>query len=134
MQALFSSQAYILLVPEKTDIHRGKRLRSLREATGLSQRELARHLGVHYSNISYWESTGIIPRSSVLAPMAKILGVSVETLLGENARAKRVIAPSGRARLAFDAVSKLPKRQQQKIVEVVEGFVFLHSNGHKQAA
>lgn len=119
-------------MPEKTDPTRGKRLRSLREATGLSQRELARHLGVHYSNISFWESTGLIPRSSVLTPMAKILGVSVEQLLGNGSHAKRVATPSGRARLAFEAVSKLPRRQQQKIVEVVEAFVERQDNGQKQ--
>jgi hypothetical protein len=40
-----------------------------------------------------------------------------------------VAVPSGRARLAFDAVSKLPKRQQQKIVEVVEALVEKHASG-----
>ena len=134
MQAFFSSQPYISRMAEKTDPLRGKHLRALREATGLSQRELARQLDVHHSNIGFWETTGIIPRSGVLSPMAKILGVTVEQLLGEKNRAKHLIVPSGRARLAFDAISKLPKRQQQKIVEVVEAFVEHQSNGHKQAA
>ena len=132
MQAFSDSQRYILDVSNSPT--RAAKFRTLREATGLSQRELARQLDVHHSNLSYWERTGNLPGSDLLPQLAKILGVSVETLLGEKARAKRMIAPSGRARLAFDAVSKLPKRQQQKIVEVVEGFVFLHSNGHKQAA
>jgi transcriptional regulator with XRE-family HTH domain len=103
--------------------HRGQRLRALREATGLSQRELAKQLAVHHSNISYWENSGQMPRSEVLVPMAKILGVGVEQLLGESPKARHIAPPSGRARLAFDAVSKLPKRQQQKIVEVVEALV-----------
>ena len=89
---------------------------------------MARQLGVHYSNISYWESTGLIPRSNVLAPMAQLLGVSVAQLLGEPGKRKAVAAPSGRARLAFDKVSKLPKRQQLKILEVVEAFVNQHAS------
>jgi len=106
------------------DPSRAKKLRSLREAAGLSQRELARALDVHYSNVSFWERSGTLPRSEVLAPMSKILGVSVEALLGENPKAKAATAaPAGRARLAFDAVSKLPKRQQEKILSVVEAFV-----------
>jgi len=113
---------------------RSAKFRKLREATGLSQRELARQLGVHHSNLSYWERTGNLPGSDLLPQLAKILGVDVAVILDESSRAKRIAAPIGRARLAFDAVSKLPKRQQQKIVEVVEGFVALHSNGHKQAA
>jgi hypothetical protein len=59
--------------------------------------------------------------------MAKVLGVTVDTLLGERVRAARVAKPIGRARMAFQAVSRLPKRQQQKIVEVVEAFVAQHA-------
>lgn len=66
-------------------------------------------------------------RSDVLPAMADALGVRVEELLGHEVKRKISAAPSGRARLAFDAVSKLPKRQQQKIVEVVEAMVEKHS-------
>lgn len=128
MQALFASHLYDDFMKEKNATNAGQRLRTLREAAGLSQREMARQLNVHYSNISYWESTGLIPRSNVLAPMAQLLGVSVEQLLGEASKRKAVAVPSGRARLAFDKVSKLPKRQQQKILEVVEAFVNQHAN------
>ena len=95
-------------------------------------RELARQIGEQPSNINYWETSGNLPRSDVLIPMAKVLGVTVEELLGQP-KPRRVVAPSGRARLAFDAVSKLPKRQQQKIVDVVEAFVAQNSNGNGMA-
>jgi transcriptional regulator with XRE-family HTH domain len=85
---------------------------------------LARALDVHHSNVGFWERTGVPPRSDLLIKMAEILGVSVDALLGENPRAKAAAAaPAGRARLAFAAVSKLPKRQQEKILSVVEAFV-----------
>lgn len=106
------------------DPARAHQLSKLRKAAGLSQRELANALGVHHSNIGFWERTGIAPRGEVLPRMAEILGVSVDSLLGENPRAKAAAAaPAGRARLAFTAVSKLPKRQQEKILSVVEAFV-----------
>lgn len=106
------------------DASRAHQLRKHREAAGLSQRELARALDVHHSNVGFWERTGVPPRSDLLAAMAEILGVSVDALLGENPRAKAAAAaPAGRARLAFTAVSKLPKRQQEKILSVVEAFV-----------
>jgi putative transcriptional regulator len=106
------------------DPARAKKLRSLRVAAGISQRELARALGVHHSNVGYWERSGVIPRSDVLAPMAKLLGVSVEVILGENPKAKSAsAAPAGRARLAFDAVTKLSRSEQEKILSVVEAFV-----------
>jgi len=97
-------------------------LRSLREKAGLSLRELARQIGEHPSNVSYWETSGHPPRSDVLLPMARALGVTVEELLGET-KPRRAIAPGGKARQVFTAVSLLPRRQQQKIVEVVEALV-----------
>ena len=128
MQDLFISLPYDAVMNENNP-QRGLRLRRLREAAGLSQRELADRLGLHHSNIGYWERSGNLPRSDVLAPMAKILGVSVDDLLGERVRPSRAAKPSGRARLAFDAVSRLPKRQQHKIVEVVEAFVAQQGGG-----
>jgi transcriptional regulator with XRE-family HTH domain len=120
MQELFPESPYLLLMAK------GK-LRLLREAAGISQRELARQIGEQQSNVRYWETTGKIPRSNVLVPMAKALGVTVEELLGE-AKAKRAPAPGGKVRQVFEAVSKLPRRQQQKIVEVVEALVSQHSD------
>jgi transcriptional regulator with XRE-family HTH domain len=127
MQAFFTSQWYASPMNGKTSEQRGKHLRGLREASGLSQRELAQRLGVHHSNIGFWESGATPPRSDVLPGMADALGVRVEELLGHEVKRKIIAAPSGRARLAFDAISKLPKRQQQKIVEVVEAMVEKHS-------
>ena len=98
------------------------RLRILRETAGLSLREVARRIGEHPSNVSYWETSGKIPRSDVLAPMAKALGVTVNELLGE-AQPNRAAPPGGRLGEVFDSVSKLPRRQQQKVIEFVEAFV-----------
>ena len=99
------------------------RLRKLRLAAGLSVRELARQVGQQPTNVSYWERTGKIPRSEVLMDMARVLGVSVEELLGETPPRKNSGSPAGKLGRAFEAVSKLPRRQQQKIIEVVEALV-----------
>ncbi|MGH8021312.1 MAG: helix-turn-helix domain-containing protein [Opitutaceae bacterium] len=106
------------------------RLRLLRQRAGLSLRELARILGEQPSNVNYWETRDALPRSDVLLPIANALGVTVEELLGEDAP-KRVMTPAGRARLAFDKVSRLPRRQQDKIIAVVEAFVAQHETSEK---
>jgi transcriptional regulator with XRE-family HTH domain len=128
MQELFSLQVY-----NAEMIKAASRLKMLREAAGISQRELARQIGERHSNIQFWEMSGKTPRSDVLASMAKVLGVSVEELLGEP-KPKRS-APAGRLGRIFEAVSRLPRRQQQKVIEMAEGFLVLHknaqhSNGH----
>ena len=71
MQDNFSVMAYAVTMTAKnhcTD------LKALREAAGLSLRELACQIGEDHSNVRYWETSGHTPRSDVLIPMAKALG------------------------------------------------------------
>ena len=121
IQALFSDRVYGALMATKSN------LRRLREAAGLSVRELARQIGESNTNVSYWERSGQIPRSDVLAPMAKALGVTVEELLGQP-RPKRNGAPGGRLGQVFQEVGRLPRRQQDKIIEVVQALVAQHAS------
>lgn len=67
--------------------HPRNNLRMLREAKGISMRELARKLQIDHSNLGYWERSGRPPKSDLLLQMAEILECSIEELLGVN-RAK----------------------------------------------
>jgi len=127
MQEFFTRLAYPPLMAN--DPARGKQLTVFREAAGLSMRELARQIGVDHSNVRYWEQSGTAPRSDVLIPMAKALGVTIDELLGQP-KPKRVITPAGKMRQLFDAASKLPRSQQEKILAILEPFVTKHVNGH----
>jgi transcriptional regulator with XRE-family HTH domain len=108
-------------------------LRQLREVAGLSVRELARQISESPTNVSYWERSGQIPRSDVLLPIAKALGVTVHDLLGEP-KPGRVVAPGGKLGQVFEQVGKLPRRQQQKVIEMAEGFLALHKNTNGKPA
>jgi len=55
--------------------------------------------------------------------MARILGVAVEDIIGDPDENRRPTLPASRLGKAFDSVSKLPRRKQNKIVEVVEALV-----------
>lgn len=135
MQAISVSPVYFVAMKDDNQIQaRGQRLRNSREKAGLTQRELAARLELHHSNIGYWERSGNLPGPAVLIPMAKVLGVTASSLIGEDRRSTPASKPIGRARMAFEAVSRLPKRQQQKIVEVVEAFVAQQSSVQRQSA
>jgi transcriptional regulator with XRE-family HTH domain len=101
----------------------GQHLAELRKAAGLSQRELARLLGMTNTNISFWEHSDKPPRSDVLPKMAKILGVSVADLIGENSEIEKKAVPTGKAHEIFVRVSRLPRRKREKIIEVVSALV-----------
>jgi transcriptional regulator with XRE-family HTH domain len=106
-----------------------RRLAELRQAAGLSQSQLAEKVGVNASNIAFWELSGTPPRGEVLPKLAHALGVSVDALLGVTPPKPKKQAAKGRLQLVFESASKLPRRQQQKIAEVVEALVAQRVNG-----
>lgn len=60
-------------------------IRSLREAAGLTQKQLAEKLGVTDKAVSKWETGRGLPDITLLEPLATALGVSVaELLAGER--------------------------------------------------
>lgn len=101
----------------------GKRLASARERAGLSQTELGEKLGLSQRAIAHWERGTTALRPDQLDTLAKALTVSVDELVSGHKIQPVQTGPTGRIRQVFEAVSKLPRRQQDKIVEVVEAFV-----------
>jgi transcriptional regulator with XRE-family HTH domain len=104
------------------------RLRALREAAGLSQRELARQLGISQPSYVAWESYNVALKAEQLTKLAEALGVTVEQLFEETATGKQQRGPAGRIRQVFEQVSKLPRSQQQRIIGVVEALVAQTAN------
>jgi transcriptional regulator with XRE-family HTH domain len=114
MQALFSTIVY-----DRDMTKAVSRLKELRETAGLSQRELARRVGQDQSNIRYWETTGKPPRSDVLVPLARELGVTVEELLGLP-KPRNNGKPGGRLGEVVERISRMPRRQRDRVVGIVE--------------
>jgi transcriptional regulator with XRE-family HTH domain len=101
----------------------GARLAALRRDAGLTQTELARLVGEPQQNIALWEQSNKPPRSDAIPKLAKALGVSVEDLFTDKVRPARRAGPVGKVRKLFDEVAKLPRRQQEKIVEFLTPIV-----------
>jgi len=108
----------------------GAHLAALRSRVGLTQTELATTVGEPQANIAFWERSDKPPRSDVLPKLAKALRVSVEQILtpgsaGVDAQAVRLrrSGPVGRAQKLFNEISRLPRRQQDKVLEVVDALV-----------
>ncbi len=120
MQAISNFTQYVLGMAKSVPV---SRLRQLRLSAGLTMRELARQIGEDHSNVRYWESSGKIPRSDVLMPIATALGVTVEQLLGSDTAKSRTSASQSRLGLCFTRAQQLSRKQQQKIAEVVEALV-----------
>lgn len=109
----------------------GERLSEARIRAGLSQAELAERMGTTQPAIAYWERNAERLRSDVVARLSGILGISTDELLGTRSRRAPAVQPAGRARQLFDAVSKLPRRQQEKILDILEPFVARHAQARE---
>lgn len=120
----------------KSDLSRkrpplAQRLMELRQSAGLTQVELAKELELAPSVIAFWELKGTPPRGEVLPGLARILGVSVDNILGvEPLKLKRQTA-KGKLQSLFEAASKLPRRQQEQVIAILEPFVLKHTNSKK---
>jgi transcriptional regulator with XRE-family HTH domain len=55
-------------------------LRNLRKAKGLTQEDICERLNVTQASVSHWENGQNRPHSKYLAPLAALLGVTVEEL------------------------------------------------------
>ena len=104
----------------------GQRLAAAREQAGLSQQQLAEKLNTTQTTIAYWERKATTFRSDVLSQLTQVLGVSADSLLGVRSPQKIASKPVGKARQLFDAVSRLPRRQQEKIFDILRPFVKEH--------
>ena len=60
------------------------RLRALREAKGLSQRAVARELGVTPGAVAKWELGYTQPTMDNILALASLLGCSTDALLGRS--------------------------------------------------
>ena len=105
----------------------GQRLHTLREQAGLSQQQLAERLGLTQRAYAHWERNPVALRPDQLLNLAQTLNVSVDDLVGTNGTRKRGSGPTGKMKQLFEAASRLPRSQQQKIAAVLEAFVNQHA-------
>ena len=80
------------------DMTIGKRIGLLRRQKGLTQEELANHMGVSPQAVSKWENDQTCPDISALPKLAGLLGVTVDALLSgkEEQPAVRLLPPEQR--------------------------------------
>ena len=59
----------------------GAVIKKYRKERGLTQEEMANRLGVTASAVNKWENGATLPDVTMLAPIARLLGITVDTLL-----------------------------------------------------
>ena len=87
------------------DMTIGKRIAFLRKEKGLTQEELAQHMGISPQAVSKWENDQTCPDISALPKLARLFGVTVDELL--------------EGKEALPAVRMLPPEQRKDIKDMI---------------
>ncbi|MBQ4625728.1 MAG: helix-turn-helix domain-containing protein [Clostridia bacterium] len=68
-------------------------IKELRRDKGYSQRRLAQLCSVHQTAVSQWETGRTVPERETLITLSQVLGVSVDTILGNGELEDKALIP-----------------------------------------
>ena len=85
----------------------GQRLKELRKAAGYSQTRLAEYLGISQQAVGKWETGRATPDPGTIATIARLLGVSADTMLGTSGTggAEAMVPVVGSVRAGYGALA-----------------------------
>ncbi len=95
------------------------RLIALRKERGLTQQGMADTIGIHVNSLKKYEAGQSQPSPDVLKKIAKAIHVSTDFLLSEEHER----SPNDEFALQFEAVSQLPREEQNIVIEVLESLI-----------
>jgi transcriptional regulator with XRE-family HTH domain len=101
-------------------IELGARIASLRKEEDITQVELADLLGVSQQTITAYESGRRRVPVSTLPRLAKLLGVSIEELIGGHGKRGGKRGPASRLQQQLEQVSQLPRAQQKFVSQMLD--------------
>jgi transcriptional regulator with XRE-family HTH domain len=92
----------------------------LRKAQGLTQGQLAELLGTSQQLIAFYEKGQRRVPVDLLPDVARLLGVSVEELLGLNSTVTPKRGPTPKLQQQLERLSRLPRAKQRFVSEMLE--------------
>jgi transcriptional regulator with XRE-family HTH domain len=99
-----------------------QRLVALRKERGLTQKELAEAIGVHFTQLRRYEAGSSQPTLEVIRKLAKTLRISADVLIFDPSER----GPFDEFAAHFDALSKLDKHERRVIKDVLDALLLKH--------
>lgn len=112
---------FLSFMARKVSIPAGKRLAQMRKRRGLTQVELGKSLNISQRMVAYYENDAKKIPTQLLPKLAKILGVSLEELLG-GGEVPIVEAPKADKRLLkqLEKLEKLSVRDRRMVLRMID--------------
>lgn len=113
----------LLLMPKSSEaLAFGRMLKELRRRRGLSQKDLASALGVHYLQISKYETGAYFPTVGKVIEIAKTLQVGIDQLFGDVVPDESHVS-NLRLLRRFRDLESLPKDDQDVAVKLIDALI-----------
>jgi len=104
-----------------------RRLRELRHKRGLSQTDLGKKVGVHYTHIGRYEAGRASPAADTLKALADALGSTTDYLMDGATTELASARLTDRELLAqFQDVERLPEEDKIIVKRLLDAFLALH--------
>jgi transcriptional regulator with XRE-family HTH domain len=97
----------------------GERIAALRNARGLTQVQLADALGYSQQQVLSFEKGRRRVPVSALPELSRVLGVSVEELLGAESQPAK-LGPTPKLQQQLEQLSQLPRSQQRFVSQMLD--------------
>lgn len=101
----------------------GARLAALRKQAGISQTALAQEIGISQRMMAYYEGPTAFAPANLLPAMARVLGVSIEALLGTETAKRKTKAVDTRMQRRLQQIASLPTEERRQIMQLVDAFI-----------
>ncbi|WP_236127736.1 helix-turn-helix domain-containing protein [Cedecea colo] len=102
----------------------GNRISALRKDAGLTQVQMAEALSVSQQAVQSWKAGRRRIQIPILPAVAKLLSVSLEGLLGEEAEnAPRKRGPASRLEQQIQMIGQLPKSKQKLVSQMLDAVI-----------
>ena len=101
----------------------GARIGRLRKDQDITQVQLAELIGVTQQTLNSYETGRRRVPVSLLPAIAKRLGVAVEALLEDDAKAAAKRGPVPKLQQQMDRIAQLPRARQQFVMQVIESML-----------
>ena len=104
-----------------------KKITNLRKERNLTQKELAKSIGVHFSHMSRYERGISLPSIDVVKKIAQVFSVSTDYLLLDDDQVySATTIPDPELLPLFEAVSQMPEQEKTAIKIVLGSMVVKH--------
>jgi transcriptional regulator with XRE-family HTH domain len=114
----------------------GTRVAQARKAKGMTQQQLADHLGVSQQTLAHYEVGRVGIGAAMLPTLSDLLDISLDELLmgRPTIRIPGKRGPASRLEQQIDAVTRLPKAEQRVVSKLLDAMLAQHAPAMAQEA